>query len=306
MSDDGFKDAPGAYAEDGWDDAGSEAADNPPEESNEDAVLEEEVSDMEGVDDIPSEEAITSDEEEAIADVSGATSRRDKRDRAGHRIKQLSDQRREAAALAQHERDQRIALEKKLAELQKTSHTSTVSQLEAQEKSLKARLKQATDDNDMASVVSVMEELSDVKAQRYAISQRSPADPPAEVTTRTVYDELWIRANPSWDSDPKEAKLVMSAWKEVSEQFTPGTAAFYEALDERREELRSSLATKPTPSPTRKPAGPPVAGRTHRTSTTPGKGRQLPKEAIESAKRMGKNPNDPIIRRELMKIWGTK
>ena len=272
-------------------------------------VLEDTFEDVDGVadddplEDIPTDEELDQEEDEALKDVTAATSKKDKSDRAEKRIKQLLNKSKVAANLAQQERNQRLALQKELAEIKASSHSTSLDAISRQEKSLQDRLKQAADDNNMVEGFALMEELAEVKAQKLSLAS---APKPSEYveSNNTTDDDLWLAENPNWNSDPVEAGVVQKAWAEVSKVMVPGTSAFYEASDEARDRLRSPTRATPKPQGGTRRKGPPIAGRSSQPRAA--KRGQLPPEALTSAKMMGIDITDPEMRKRIAKQWSKK
>jgi hypothetical protein len=262
--------------------------DAPGEDAEPEVDLEEEI---------PSEEDLTAEEAEAVEDVRSAKSKQDRQGRAQKRIHSLSTRAKEAAKLAQNERELRLAAEARLAEIQKNSVESTAGSLEAREKDVQVRIAKATREADMEAVVVAMAERQDIALERLKLNMGSPVTSPSKPSgDRTVHDELWLRENTGWDSTPAKARAVRTAWKAVAEAgVAPGTAEFYEALDA---ELES-------PKPARSKA-PPLAGGASRSQPGRAGVKTIPREALAFAESLGMDIKDPEVRKQVMSVWSKK
>lgn len=255
----------------------------------EDTPVEEEELSVEGEDGGEDFDAL---EDDAIEEVSSASSRKEKGDRAQRRIHQLVTRAKSATQLAESERQQRVAMEQRLNELQQAHQTRVTQTWEQREKQIELAIKAAKEEADTGA-------LADAFTAKMALLEERMVTPLAAASAsgtaphRTAHDDLWLKENPDWDKDPKRAKAVREAWKEVTETgLRPGTAEFYDALEEAESR------------PVKRSSGrPPVSGGPGRTSPA---SNPLPREALTMIKNMGLDPKDPEARKVAAQIWSRK
>lgn len=240
---------------------------------------------------VEGEEDFDAMEGDAIEEVSSASSRKEKGDRAQRRIHQLAARGKAAIQLAETERQQRIALEQQINELKQAHQTQVTQTWEQRAKQIDHAIKTAQEEADTSALADAFNAKMALLEERMVTpltSAQGNASP-----TRTAHDDLWLSENPDWDKDPKRAKAVREAWKEVTETgLRPGTAEFYEALEEAESR------------PARRSSGrPPVSGGPGRTSPASS---PLPREALALIKSMGLDPKDPEARKVAAQIWSRK
>jgi len=224
--------------------------------------------------------------------------------RENHRIRTLVEEKNRGHAAAAEEKRKRIAVQKQLIEVQKTSVDTTKTLLKNSVAAIKAQLMKAQEDSDVKTIVDLTEQLGETQNKLAQLdswkppaieeeeSAESSEDGEKQNTKRPTVAEApavtrkWISKN-SWFTDPKtekdkERQLEAAAYSEVltRQGYTLDDPEMFTLIDKRLERLGLAHSTSNK-----------VQSKSKDKKSASDNGRKTPKKISQTVQGGSRNPN---------------